>query len=175
MHGPSVFRNSKHPKGENMAADRDVVASVGAHLGRLGALCDTGFALAIHIRLTAPTLLYQTYRPEWGDYYSTKGFMLSDPVVVWGLTHTGRVVWSDLVGVDSEGVIAAAVSFGLTNGWTYATTTDHSRTIAGLTRTGRAHTEAEVAEIVAIVDNLHLLTAHFDDLPHTVQDKLRHL
>lgn len=158
-----------------MASDRDVAASVGAHLSRLGALCDTGFALAIHIRLTAPTLMYQTYRPEWAEHYSTKGFMLSDPVVVWGLTHTGRVKWSDLTGGDSEGVIAAAVSFGLTNGWTYATTSANSRTIAGLTRSGRAHTEAEVAEIVAIVDDLHALTAGFDDLPHAVQDKLRHL
>ena len=158
-----------------MRNNRDVVASVGAHLGRLGALCDTGFALAIHIRLTAPTLLYQTYRADWGDYYSAKGFMLSDPVVVWGLTHTGRVAWSDLTGADTEGVIAAAVAFGLTNGWTYATTNDNSRTIAGLTRSGRAHSEDEAAEITAIVDDLHLLTAGFDDLPDAVQDKLRYL
>lgn len=158
-----------------MAGDRDVVTSVGALLGRLGVLCNTGFALAIHIRLTAPTVLYQTYRAEWGDYYSMKGFMLSDPVVVWGLTHTGRVEWSDLTGVDSEGVIAAAVSFGLTNGWTYATVTDNSRTIAGMTRSDRAHTDEEVAEIIAIVDDLHRLTAGFDDLPHAVQDNLRRL
>ena len=158
-----------------MADDRVVVTSVGALLGRLGVLCNTGFALAIHIRLTAPAILYQTYRAEWGDYYSMKGFMLSDPVVVWGLTHTGRVVWSDLAGVDTEGVIAAAVSFGLTNGWTYATVTDNSRTIAGVTRSGRAHTDEEVAEIIAIVEDLHRLTAGFDDLPPAVQNKLRHL
>ena len=158
-----------------MANDRGVTVAVGGHLSRLSVLCDTGFALAIHIRLTAPTLLYQTYTPDWADHYSTKGYMLTDPVVVWGLTHIGRVVWSDLTSVDPDGVIAAAVSFGLTNGWTYATTTAHSRTIAGLTRSGRAHTPAEITEIEAIVDDLHHITAGFDDLPHEVQDKLRHL
>lgn len=158
-----------------MANDRGVIVAVGTHLSRLSTLCDTGFALAIHIRLTAPTLLYQTYKPEWTDYYSTQGLMLTDPVVIWGLTHTGRIVWSDLASADSAGVIAAAVSFGLTNGWTYATTTGNSHTIAGLTRSGRPHTSTEVAEIEAMVHDLHGLTAGFDALPHDVQDKLRKL
>lgn len=158
-----------------MANDHGKVDLVARHLSRLGALCDTGFALAIHIRLTSPTLLYQTYSQDWAEHYSIKGYMLSDPVVHWGLSNTGRVVWDTLTGVDPEGVIAAAVSFGLTHGWTYAVGPANSRTIAGLTRSGRAHTAEEVAEIQAIVDDLHSLTDHFDDFTKDVQDKLRRL
>lgn len=138
-------------------------------------MCDTGFALAIHIRLTAPTLLYQTYAEAWAEHYSIKGYMLSDPVVHWGLTHTGRVVWDTLTDVDPEGVIASAVSFGLTHGWTYGVGPAGSRTIAGLTRSDRAHTAEEVVEIEAIVDDLHAITEGFDDLPKDVQDRLRRL
>ncbi len=158
-----------------MANDGDKATEVALYLGRLSALCDSGFALAIHIRLTAPTLLYQTYSQAWAEHYSTKGYMLSDPVVHWGLTHTGRVEWNSLKGEDPEGVIAAAISHGLTHGWTYAVGPITSRTIAGLTRSGRKHTEAEVAEIQAIVDDLHAITDGFDDLAKDVQDKLRRL
>lgn len=153
----------------------DVTTQIARHLTKLGKLCDTGFALASHIRLTAPTLLYQTYTQEWADHYSTNGYMLSDPVVRWGLTHTGRVEWATLSGEDPEGVIAAAISFGLTHGWTYAVGPITSRTIAGLTRSARVHTAAEVAEIEAIVNDVHEMTAHFEEFPRKVQDKLRRL
>jgi LuxR family transcriptional regulator len=158
-----------------LTKDRGKEDDVASCLRRLDAFCDTGYALAIHIRLTSPTLLYQTYSQAWAEHYSVKGYMLSDPVVHWGLTHSGRVMWASLAGADPEGVIAAAESFGLTHGWTYSTGPASSRTIAGLTRSGRAHTDAEVAEIQAIVDHLHEITGQFDDFPKDLQDKLRRL
>ncbi len=158
-----------------MANIRGKSDEVAARLTRLGDLCDTGYALAIHIRLTAPTLLYQTYSQAWAEHYSIKGYMLSDPVVRWGLTHTGQVTWASLTGEDPEGVIASASSFGLTHGWTYATGAANTRTIAGMTRSARAHTDAEVIEIKEIVDDLHNLTDGFDDFPKDLQDKLRTL
>ncbi len=138
-------------------------------LGRLQALCDTGFALAIHIRLTRPTLLYTTYDPAWSDYYSEHGFMLVDPVVHFGLTDTGRVIWADMAAQDSEGVLVKAREFGLHHGWTYALGHSNSKTIAGLTRSDRAHTEAEMDEIEAILDEMHVLTEDFTDWPSDVQ------
>lgn len=156
-----------------MASDIGIVDTIATALHRLGGLCDTGFALAIHIRLTAPSLLYQTYSQDWADHYSTKGYMLSDPVVHWGLTHTGRVDWANLTDVDPEGVIPAAVSFGLTHGWTYATGPANSRTIAGMTRSGRSHDAAEIAEIQTIVDNIHAATEGIEHFPHDLLDRLR--
>jgi LuxR family transcriptional regulator len=157
-----------------LAKDRGKEADVESCLRRLAVLCDSGYALAIHIRLTSPTLMYQTYAQDWSEHYSVKGYMLSDPVVHWGLTHTGRIMWASLAEADPEGVIAAAESFGLTHGWTYATGAANSRTIAGIT-CSRAHTEAEVAEIIAIVDEVHAITDRFDDFPKDVQERLRRL
>lgn len=52
---------------------------------QLSAICDTGFAIAAHIRYTRPSLLYQTYARKWSEHYSEKGYMLCDPVVIWVL------------------------------------------------------------------------------------------
>lgn len=158
-----------------MANDLGTADAIASYLSRLGKLCDTGFALAIHIRLTAPSLMYQTYTSDWAEHYSTNGYMLSDPVVHWGLTHTGRVNWSSLVDNDPEGVITSAVSFGLTHGWTYALGPAGSRTIAGLTRSARPHNAAEIAEIEGIVNGLHAATEGFDDFSPALKDKLRRL
>ena len=101
--------------------------------------------------------------------------MLSDPVVHWGLTHTGRVEWNTLTDQDPAGVIAAAVSFGLTNGWTYAVGPASTRTIAGLPKSGVPFSAAEVAEIIRIVDSIHELTEGFDNFPAALQNALRTL
>ena len=150
-------------------------AQIAQYLHRLSGFCDHGFALAIHIRYTRPTLLYQTYAQDWADYYSEKGLMLSDPVVHWGLSNTGWVDWSTLVDRDPEGVIAAAVAHGLHNGWTYAVGPTSSRTIAGLPRTGKPFSASERAELAQIVDQIHDLTDGFEQMPADLQDRLRNL
>lgn len=151
------------------------VEAVAQKLGELRTLCDTGFALAIHIRYTRPTLLFQTYERAWADTYSEKGYMLSDPVVHWGLTNTGWVEWASLTDRDPQGVIADAVAHGLTNGWTYAVGPVSSRTIAGLTRSGPAFSAAERGVIGAMIDDIHAETDGFEAFPQVQQDKLRNL
>ena len=66
-----------------MAAPDPRVAAVSDALAALAVLCNRGFAIAVHIRLTRPTLLYQTYAADWTEHYSMKGYMLTDPTVLW--------------------------------------------------------------------------------------------
>jgi len=146
--------------------------SVSERLARLRALCDSGFALAVHIRYTRPTILYRTYDQAWIDHYSERGFMLSDPVVHWGLTHTGAVNWADLADQDPQGVISDALAHGLHNGWTYAVGPQTSRTIAGITKTGPDFTVAERAEISQIVNEVHDLTEGFESVSPETQAAL---
>lgn len=144
-------------------------------LGRLNTFCDRGFALAVHIRYTRPSLLYQTYEQTWSDNYSEKGYMLTDPVVHWGLTNLGWVEWATLVDRDPEGVIADAIAHGLTNGWTYSLGTASSRTIAGLPRSGANFSAAERDELAQIVAAIHEETEGFESFPSDLQDRLRAL
>ena len=148
------------------------VDSVSERLARLRALCDSGFALAIHIRYTRPSILYRTYNQAWIDHYSERGFMLSDPVVHWGLSHVGAVNWADLADQDPQGVMRDALAHGLHNGWTYAVGPQTSRTIAGATKTGADFTPAERAEISQIVDDLHDLTEGFESFSPDTQAAL---
>jgi LuxR family transcriptional regulator len=150
-------------------------AAIAGHLHKLRSLCDRGFALAIHIRYTRPTLLYQTYDQAWSDRYSEKGYMLSDPVVGWGLGNTGWVEWASLAPQDPVGVIADAVAHGLTNGWTYSTGPSSSRTIAGLPRSGAPFSAADRAEMAQIVDSIHELTEGFETFTPDLQNRLRGL
>ncbi len=127
-------------------------------LKRLGAICDSGFALAIHIRFARPSLLYQTYSQKWNDYYSENGLMLFDPVVRWGLSETGLIRWDDITLSDEHKVMASARKFGLSNGLTYALGPASSRTISGLTKTGAPFTPDQVTEMCAIIDEIHART-----------------
>lgn len=149
--------------------------AVGKLLLQLSALCDTGYALAVHIRYTRPSLLYRSYPPAWSETYSEMGYMLRDPVVHWGLANTGTVEWADLSDQDPDGVLADAVAHGLTNGWTFSFGPATSRTIAGLTKSGPAFSEAERGRIIRIVEDIHALTDGIEAFPANTQDALRSL
>jgi LuxR family transcriptional regulator len=149
-------------------------AAIAVLLGRLHTICDCGFALAVHIRYTRPTLLYQTYAQDWADHYSEKGYMLSDPTVHWGLANVGSMDWDNLVAQDSEGVIAAARSYGLINGWTYAVGPATSRSLASMTRT-TPFTDPLRDEVRGVIDEIHDLTEGFDHFPPKLQAALRAL
>ena len=157
-----------------MPSDQEKATIVARKLGELAAYCDKGFALAVHIRYTRPTLLYQTYDQAWADTYSEKGYMLSDPVVHWGLMNSGWVEWASLTDRDPEGVIADAIAHGLNNGWTYSVGPAASRTIAGLPPS-RPFSEVERKQVAGVIDDIHDLTEGFENFAPDLQDRLRHL
>ncbi len=157
-----------------MVETRGKDTEVAGLLGKLKVVCDSGFAMAVHIRYTRPTLLYQTYSHDWGDYYSEKGYMLSDPTVHWGLANVGSMDWDQLEAHDPEGVIKAARSYGLINGWTYAVGPATSRSLASMTRT-KPFTEAQRDQVRKTIDQIHNLTEGFDTFSPAMQDKLRKL
>lgn len=158
-----------------MATPDPKIETVAGALNALGSLCDRGFALAVHIRLIRPTLLYQTYAQPWVEHYSMKGYMLTDPTVRWGLENTGSIRWPDLAAQDTAGVFADALKFGLTNGCTFATGPAASRTIASATKSGADFTDGERTRIAALVDAIHQATDGFEKLPAVVQQALKDL
>ncbi|MES2142985.1 MAG: autoinducer binding domain-containing protein [Pseudomonadota bacterium] len=144
-------------------------------LAQIGTICDTGFALAIHIRFTRSALLYRTYDPQWIEHYSEKGYFLSDPVVHWGLMNEGSVDWDMLEPQDSAGVMADAKRFGLFNGWTFAVGPATSRTISGHTKSGLPFTAEERRKIEALVTKAHDMTNDIDTMDPATVEALRAL
>lgn len=139
-------------------------ASIAALLQDLDGRSPAGLAIALHIRFTRPTYLFQTYPKRWIDHYSSTGMMVYDPLVRWGLQNVGRVRWADLEDIDVRGVLEEAKDYGLMNGVCLALVHSGSRTIAGFARADRDYVEAEVDEIEEVLARLHEATLGFGDL-----------
>jgi LuxR family transcriptional regulator, quorum-sensing system regulator SdiA len=158
-----------------MSKEMSKVEEMRGVLAQIGALCDTGYALALHIRFTRSALLYRTYDQTWIEHYSEKGYFLSDPVVHWGLTNEGAVDWDALKEQDIEGVLSDAKRFGLSNGWTFSVGPAASRTISGHTKSGAPFTAEERRKIEALVTRAHDMTNDIDTMTLGVVEALRAL
>jgi len=75
----------------------------------MSVVSDWRFALGLHVRFANPTLLYQTYPPEWIKYYNSEGLVFVDPAVRWAIANKGICDWSDLEAVDDHNVLAAII------------------------------------------------------------------
>ncbi len=130
-------------------------ASIAALLLDLDQRSPAGFAIALHIRFTTPTYMFQTYSRRWMDHYSSSGLVMHDPVAHWGLQNVGRIRWGDLEAIDPNGVMDAAKNFGLMNGVAIATVQSGSRSIAGFARADRDYDDAEIAALEDAFARLH--------------------
>ncbi|MBV7408140.1 autoinducer binding domain-containing protein [Maritimibacter sp. DP1N21-5] len=124
-------------------------------LAQLSDLAPKGYALGLHIRFGAAHLMIQTYDPRWSETYTEKGYMLGDPMIFWGFGNDGHIRWSEITLPDPHNIIAQAASFGLRYGVAIAMGPTNSRTIGGFARDDREFTDEEIAEIHAIVAQLH--------------------
>ena len=152
-----------------------IVKQVKDKLNALKGLCDTGYLLAVHIRLTRPSLMFTTYPPAWMEQYGGGGMMMVDPVVRWAMAETtsaGVARWSDLATDDPAGVIASAMGHGLLNGMSFVVGPITSRTIGSVTRSTPFSAE-DTATISGLVTDIHQLTNALADMSPKVQDALR--
>ncbi|WP_212524653.1 autoinducer binding domain-containing protein [Actibacterium sp. MT2.3-13A] len=149
--------------------------SLDGTLGRIGELCPSGYAIALHIRFTTPRYLFQAYDSAWVEYYSQNALVLHDPLVRWALTHEGARRWEDLEHEDSMGVIAAARRFGFAHAIVISHVLDGSRSLGGFTRPDRPHRDAEIAELTRLLARLAEMTADPGALPEAERAALHAL
>jgi LuxR family transcriptional regulator len=142
-------------------------------LGEMQDQSPAGYAIALHVRFTTPTYLFQTYPESWSDHYSKNGLVMQDPTVAWAFEHTGTIRWRDLASSDAAGVLTAAAGHGLAYGFTLSQDRDNSRSLSSFSRSDRDFTDAEIAAIVDLADELHDLTANGASLSAETRDNLR--
>ena len=129
--------------------------SMTSRVETLISLAPSGFAMAFHVNYTRPAFLIQNYPSEWTRIYSARGFVMADPTVKWGFENVGNIRWSDLVALDSEGVLAAAAEHGLIFGLTHVVDNGGTRSMTSFARADREFSEDEVAQIATEVDAIH--------------------
>ena len=144
-------------------------------LEALEGLSPAGFAIAFHVRLTAPDFLFQTYPKPWIDTYSEKGYVMADPIVRWGFTETGWIRWSDLAEMDDLDILPQSRAYGMTYGVAIAIETDGSRSIAGFARGDREFTDADIAVLSRHVERLHALTETKQGMSDDMREELHRL
>lgn len=151
-----------------MVARNDIVSI----LSDLSGVAPSGYALALHINFTTPRFLLQTYSDEWISHYSEKGFVMSDPTVLWGFENTGTKRWSELSDLDTVGVMPAAAEFGLSYGVVVAQEDGGSRSIGSFARNDREFDAAEIAAFGEAMNQLHIATLNLQKLDQSTTDAL---
>ena len=134
-----------------------------------------GYALALHVKFTTPTFLFQTYDRKWLEHYSQHGYVMSDPTVHWGFENSGVCDWEDLKANDPANVLVAAADHGLKYGITWAGEGEGSRSLASFARTDRAFNASEIDELIAIITELHELTHNLQSLSPETAAALKEL
>lgn len=160
-----------------MSDNATIVTQVKAHLKALGALCDTGYLLAVHIRYTRPLLMFTTYPPAWLEHYGDKGMMMVDPVVRWAMsedTTDGVALWQDLAADDPAQIVASAGQHGLNNGMSFAIGPITSRTIGSVTSSHPFSADA-TERAMALITAIHGLTNGVERMDEATLNALRAL
>lgn len=147
--------------------------NIDQQLRRLGPLAPKGYSIGLHIRFSAPLIMFQEYDQRWLDHYTENGFVLRDPMVAWGFSTTGWIRWSDESVPDPFGILREAEQFGLRYGVTISCGPIKSRTIASFARSDREYTEEEATTIEPIVNRLHHLTEPPEELTKAQVEALR--
>jgi len=118
-------------------------------------LSPSGYAIALHIEYNAPKLMFQTYPVAWINYYEENGFVLNDPVVMWGFKNVGTCRWKDLAAIDTKGVLKAARAYDMNYGTVISIEANNEHSIGGFSRGDREFTDAEITEIQEILRLIH--------------------
>ena len=145
------------------------------HLARLREIAPAGFAIALHIRFTAPTYMFQAYPDAWLEEYGREGLVMFDPSVAWAFAHTGTVSWADLVTSDEARIFARAAQHGLVHGFTVSLLRGDTQSMAGFARPDRDFTQEEIVEAEAAVTLMHDATLPGQALGPEMQDELRRM
>ena len=146
---------------------------IDALLNELGELAPAGYVLGLHFRFAAPLMMFQTYDPAWTDHYTRNAYALRDPMIAWGLAHSGATRWSDIDLPDPFGIMNEAAEFGLGYGVCVSCGPLTLRTIAGLARNDREFDDEEISAITGIVLRLHHETKPPDRLPPAEREPLQ--
>ena len=124
-------------------------------LARLRRLAPKGYALGLHIRFASAHIMVQTYDPAWIERYTSRGYMLCDPMVSWGFSTTGVCRWSELEFPDPHDIFGQASAYGLRYGVAVSHGPRASRTIGGFARGDREFSDDEIGKICETVHLLH--------------------
>lgn len=127
-------------------------------------LAPEGYAVGLHIRFATPLIYYSRYPAKWVDYYNENSYYLRDPLVFWGIGTTGTRRWSEIPLPDPFGLLKKAATYGMRFGAVSSYGPITSRSMAGICRSEREFTDAEMDVLADITTRLHIAAKPPSDL-----------
>ena len=139
----------------------------------MNSLSPMGFAMALHIRFSKPSYLFQSYSEDWMSYYSENGLVMNDPTVHWGFENEGTIKWSELDDADNSPVLKKAAEFGLRYGLSWAHTSNESLSLCSFACNNREFDDEESAILSKAARRMHDLTSNLEPLSADDIEKIR--
>lgn len=124
-------------------------------LEKIGRVANAGCFLSLRIRGTTPLVTLHSYPQAWIDQYTENGYVLRDPITTWALTVGGTIRWSAPMLPDPFRIFRKAAEHGLNFGASITEGPIGARSICSFARTDREPTDAEIAEVAAVLRDLH--------------------
>jgi len=106
-----------------------------------------GFTVCLNFSISGPEHVHSEYAQDWRQEYESKCYYAMDPVLMWGMTHTGTKRWSEIQLPDVRKVLTRGASFGLNYGAVVAVKKDRMRSFLTLARSDRELTDEEIAQV----------------------------
>ncbi|MFV1464659.1 autoinducer binding domain-containing protein [Phaeobacter sp. JH57H2] len=95
-----------------------------------------GFTAGFDFIAGVPAQVITTFSQDWLDEYQSGGYVIYDPVVIWGAQHEGVQSWNQLARQfpnATPNVISIARARGMKNGSVVSMTVNRRRAIIGIT------------------------------------------
>jgi LuxR family transcriptional regulator, quorum-sensing system regulator SdiA len=82
----------------------------------LGCVAAAGHYLAIRVGFAFPMVERNNLPTNWVQEYTASGLIVHDPAIIWAYQSTGAVRWSEIVALDTLGVLELAKNHRLNFG-----------------------------------------------------------
>ncbi len=126
--------------------------------GQLAELSPGGYFLALRMGFVYPIFEKKTLPEKWINRYTSRGYVLSDPVMHWMYGNVGATRWSEIELDDPREIFQQAKLFGLNYGVAVCATDGGDapqRSFGSFARADREFTDDEVVLLSDIVTRLH--------------------
>ncbi|WP_411838484.1 autoinducer binding domain-containing protein [Paracoccus sp. ME4] len=123
----------------------------------LATLAPRGFTIGLHIRYSRPVRRVSTYPSGWIQTYTRANLGVGDPMMIWCVMHEGTIRWSELPALLSDplDVLGQARAYGLPYGAAISVGPAESRSYIGAAHATREFTDAEIAQMEALLRQAH--------------------
>ncbi|SLN67794.1 autoinducer binding domain-containing protein [Roseisalinus antarcticus] len=141
----------------------------------LTALAPKGYFFALHIRNASPLLQEKTFHGAWIRTYEREVYILRDPIVAWGYSHSGLTRWSAVDIPDPFDIFGQARAHGLAFGASAALGSMNSRSLVSIAHDRREFSDLEMGRFATIVRQLHDITSPPEALTLAQANALRRI